>query len=1016
MEPMRGLAKVALALAAGGLRLGAVPTLLDDFERDDPGLPSGGVLTASITTVEKTGTDDGAAGRALALAWTSPHGAWVEGAYSTPRPIPGLESGSAAGMTLDLWVPATPSVASVAIRVVDAGHEMFQWSAKVDPDPADGWRTVSIPLDFAEASSHWGGHNNGRLDFPLRLGGYAVVFQAANVPAGRVLVDNVRLIQGPQLALETDRFPSLVNATGPRTCALRVTNPLDAPAAVRLAGELTGFDSTVRPFDRSVSVPAGGAVRIPLEAPDAPLPLGYHAWQGVFTSPLGSVRRKLAFVVADPVGRDLSPDRFLFGICSHTERCVDADQEREVQAAAALGATVLRIGAAWDSVEPKPETWHWETQDRLVELAARHGIETQPILGYGPAHAVSPELRAEQAEAYKAHQPDAWKITLFGPPEEAPWRRYVAAMAARYKGKIRFYEVWNEPDLGFWRGSTEQYLHLLRTASEELRRVDPAAKLMTGGFATVLEHHGRARNPDLQERVLSEASDAFDIHAFHQHGTFEEFESAVDGELRRLRDRMRSPRPLYFNETAIWSAFIGEREQAVTLVKKMVFAMARGAMGYTWYDLRNDGGNPRDMEHGYGLLTQDFQPKMACAAYLELVRRLQGAAFRGELDMGAGCRAFAFATPRGRVLVHWKEDASAASQPVLLQCGPEPVRAVDPMGAVREVPVVEGRVLAQASGDPCYLVFPQADVPPSAGVYLIRILAPDRADAELPVKANAVLANPFGHELEVRLSWTDSSARPTFRSVVVQASGETAVPLAWPAPPPRALSYPVSLAFEVAGTPWSGSIRQILPVAKTVGSAPPDGRAPDWSLASRADTVNFCSADPALAHLVWKGPEDLSAKVWVWWRNEALWFQVDVCDDLHVQGQDAASAWRGDGVQIALHPVKTNHAWEIGAACGHEDQVLLSVWSSPEGTGADIPFTARCEPIPAGMRYAFRLPFDRFGLTDEVRAAGVRFNLLVNDNDGTQRESLIRIAPDFGERNDPRNFPTLFFRDESAIP
>ena len=206
----------------------------------------------------------------------------------------------------------------------------------------------------------------------------------------------------------------------------------------------------------------------------------------------------------------------------------------------------------------------------------------------------------------KLNRPNAWRIALFGPPEEASWRRYVAEMARRYQGKIRLYEVGNEPDLGFWRGTTDEYERTLRAAYEEVHRADPQAQVLTGGFATVLEHQGRAQNHDLQERVLAEASDAFDIHAFHQHGPFKEFKTAVDGELARMRARMTHPRPLYFNETAISSAFIGEHEQAVTLVKKLSFAMARGATSACCGGLNNTAQYAQE-------LTKWFDTNLKCA-------------------------------------------------------------------------------------------------------------------------------------------------------------------------------------------------------------------------------------------------------------------------------------------------------------------------------------------------------------------------------------------------------------------
>ena len=51
----------------------------------------------------------------------------------------------------------------------------------------------------------------------------------------------------------------------------------------------------------------------------------------------------------------------------------------------------------------------------------------------------------------------------------------------------------------------------------------------------------------------------------------------------------------------------------------MAFVLEQGAIGYSWYDLRNDGINPADPEQNYGLLTNNLQPKPDYAAYMEAV-------------------------------------------------------------------------------------------------------------------------------------------------------------------------------------------------------------------------------------------------------------------------------------------------------------------------------------------------------------------------------------------------------------
>ena len=119
----------------------------------------------------------------------------------------------------------------------------------------------------------------------------------------------------------------------------------------------------------------------------------------------------------------------------------------------------------------------------------------------------------------------------------------------------------------------------------------------------------------------------FDIHCYHEHGTFEDYALLVDSRFLPLRRETGTTVPWFSNETSITSAAGSEKRQAVTLFKKLVFAWSRGAIGYSWYDLRNDGFSPTDWEHNFGMTTYDFQPKFVYGVYNTLASVLGDARF-----------------------------------------------------------------------------------------------------------------------------------------------------------------------------------------------------------------------------------------------------------------------------------------------------------------------------------------------------------------------------------------------------
>lgn len=962
-----------------GLLLPAIAACaLDDFERADAGIR--GLGAAQVAVVPAAGRGSGSA---LALGWPAQHGRWVECVYAEPRPVADLDRG--APVLLRAALRGAAGARGLGVRLLDARNEVWQWTTRLDGEPA--WTEIALPIALERADGHWGGDNDGVAQPPLRLLGFSVSFADERIPAGAVLLDDVTAEPVLRAALATDRFPQVVDAR----CELVLREPRGRALEVEAAASATDWSGARRETAARLAIPAGGEARLPL--PLGPR-RGLHrlAWtlrvDGIAIAGSAAVAR------TDPVpagGRD----GFRFGICSHSEAAPPAEQERELRAAAAAGASVVRCGAYWSGIEPRPGAWDWTVQDRLVDLAAGLGLETQPILGYTPAHAAGAAAQAAAAAGWRARDPQAWQMTAFSQPEDAAWRRYVAAMAARYRGRIRMYEAWNEPDLGFWRGSTDDYLRTLAAAAEEIRRADPAAQVLSGGFATALPHAGRARNPDLQQRVLAEGSAWFDVHAFHGHGPFEEFARGL-AVLDAWRARMPAPRPLYFNETAL-SAYGGgaaaERTQACELVKKMAWAVSIGALGYTWYELRDGGRNPADPEHHYGLLDPALQPKPAFCAYAESVRRLRGARPLGRLDLGPGVYALAFAQPERRVLVLWREGRDAADAPWLLRT--PAARRCDIMGEGEDLPVVDGLVAVQAAAEPVFIELPPGDAAPAPAGPLLRLAAP----AEVEDGAAADCTASGDPAVPVHLTWTDGDGAR--RRLRLQGG---------PVPLRAAVGGGAEAAIEVAyaadGAPWSGVLRLPVRRLRSIPAGTMDGRAPDFVLAAEADVVSFCRADPNLAAQVWSGPADLSARVWLARDGAVLRLRVEARDDIHRQREEPAMQWRGDGVQFAVRPPGGGGVSELGVALHDDGRVLRHAWAGPP-IGA---WEATAARTADGVRYDIAVPAAALGLDDAALRDGFGFNLIVNDDDGPLREGFVRIAPGIGESKDPAAFPTVRFR------
>src|SRR5258708_34120521 len=69
------------------------------------------------------------------------------------------------------------------------------------------------------------------------------------------------------------------------------------------------------------------------------------------------------------------------------------------------------------------------------------------------------------------------------------WVEHSVGRYGRHEVESWFWEVWNEPDIGYWHGTPEEYQKLYDYAADGLKRVLPAARI--GGPHVTRPHRPR---------------------------------------------------------------------------------------------------------------------------------------------------------------------------------------------------------------------------------------------------------------------------------------------------------------------------------------------------------------------------------------------------------------------------------------------------------------------------------------------------------------------------------------------
>ena len=137
------------------------------------------------------------------------------------------------------------------------------------------------------------------------------------------------------------------------------------------------------------------------------------------------------------------------------------------------GIKWCRVGAGatpltnWPGIEKERGEFDWTDADaELKNFDDPEGLSLLPIFGYTPKWA--------------SKQPDAKDAQWYPPRDVRTFSRFVYKCVNRYKHRVKVWEVWNEPNIEFFRGSTAEYAELVKAASVAAKKADPTCRIAMG--------------------------------------------------------------------------------------------------------------------------------------------------------------------------------------------------------------------------------------------------------------------------------------------------------------------------------------------------------------------------------------------------------------------------------------------------------------------------------------------------------------------------------------------------------
>lgn len=193
--------------------------------------------------------------------------------------------------------------------------------------------------------------------------------------------------------------------------------------------------------------------------------------------------------------------------------------------------------------------------------------------------------------------------------EIAEYVRFCETVVKHYKGKIKTYEVWNEYNLGWGRDNTpERYAELLKAAYTAIKAIDPEITV-TGGV--VCSEHSEW----IRRMLKAGAYDYFDALSIHPYCSVtdlaypDENQGQAEANVQAFKDVIAEfgpVKPVWISEmgwTTTAAIATDRNEQAACYARLIAITEASDVIdGLTFYDLRDDGLNPFEMEHHWGII------------------------------------------------------------------------------------------------------------------------------------------------------------------------------------------------------------------------------------------------------------------------------------------------------------------------------------------------------------------------------------------------------------------------------
>jgi hypothetical protein len=339
---------------------------------------------------------------------------------------------------------------------------------------------------------------------------------------------------------------------------------------------------------------------------------------------------------------------FGYGVQAHM---IGEDLNRIFDYINGMGFNWVKQQVEWKLIEPAKGQYAWGILDPIVEMANARGVN----------------LLFSVVKAPKWARPANTDFSVEGPPANPQdFADFMAAMAARYRGRVQAYEIWNEQNLWYEWGNEpldpRRYVQLLAAAYRAIKAADPNAIVVSGALtptgvndwkiavddAVYLEEMYKAglarycdaigahpsgynNPPDVSYTNWSDPTATFGAKG-HRSWFFYDTMVTYRNIMVRYGDARKRIWPTEFGWASVeglgvppakgyeYAADNTEAEQAQFLVRAFQLARSWGWVGpmFVWNLNFGPVTGPRDEKAAFGLVRPDWSPRPAYFALRDM--------------------------------------------------------------------------------------------------------------------------------------------------------------------------------------------------------------------------------------------------------------------------------------------------------------------------------------------------------------------------------------------------------------